>query len=141
MANGARNVAPKAPDEKVAKDATASGGTNEGSSMNTVTANAANLVTVEEAAPSAAVGRCATKRSKLAARFFIKITVIKQKLLDLTGDKNGLLKIPHMEKEEYDTLIRENYVSRIAFKGDAYPHVAPFLYIFDGHYLYFLSTR
>ena len=63
-------MSPKAPDEKVAKDATASGGTNEGSSMNTVTANAANLVTVEEAAPSAAVGRCATKRSKLAARIF-----------------------------------------------------------------------
>ena len=49
--------------------------------------------------------------------------------------KMDLLKIPHMEKEEYDTLIRENYVSRIAFKGDAYPYVAPFLYVFDGHYL------
>jgi len=52
-----------------------------------------------------------------------------------------LLKIPHMEKEEYDRLISESYVSRIAFKGEAYPYVAPFLYVFDGHNLYFLSTR
>jgi len=31
-----------------------------------------------------------------------------------------------MEKEEYDRLIKENYVSRIAFKGDSYPYVALF---------------
>jgi len=55
--------------------------------------------------------------------------------------KMNLLKIPHMKKEEYDRLISENYVSRIAFKGGAYPYVAPFLYVFDGHHLYFLSTR
>ena len=55
--------------------------------------------------------------------------------------KMDLLKIPHMEKEEYDRLISENYVSRIAFKGDAHPYVAPFLYVFDGRHLYFLSTR
>lgn len=52
-----------------------------------------------------------------------------------------ILKIPRMEKEEYDRLIRENYVSRIAFKGDSYPYVAPFLYVFDGHNLFFLSTK
>ncbi|MEI7827164.1 MAG: pyridoxamine 5'-phosphate oxidase family protein [Euryarchaeota archaeon] len=52
-----------------------------------------------------------------------------------------ILKIPHMEKKEYDRLIKENYVSRIAFKGDAYPYIAPFLYVFDGRYLYFLSTK
>lgn len=52
-----------------------------------------------------------------------------------------IVKIPHMEKEEYDKLIKENYVSRIAFKGDAYPYIAPFLYVFDGRYLYFLSTK
>ena len=46
-----------------------------------------------------------------------------------------------MEKEEYDRLIKENYVSRIAFKGDSYPYVAPFLYVFDGHNLFFLSTK
>lgn len=52
-----------------------------------------------------------------------------------------VLKIPHMDKEEYDKLIRENHVSRIAFKGDEHPYVAPFLYVFDGHRLYFLSTK
>jgi uncharacterized protein len=52
-----------------------------------------------------------------------------------------ILKIPRMEKEEYDRLIKENYVSRIAFKGDSYPYVAPFLYVFDGHHLFFLSTK
>jgi len=52
-----------------------------------------------------------------------------------------ILKIPRMEKEEYDRLIKENHVSRIAFKGDSYPYVAPFLYVFDGHNLFFLSTK
>ena len=46
-----------------------------------------------------------------------------------------------MEKDEYDRLIKENYVSRIAFKGDSHPYVAPFLYVFDGHNLFFLSTK
>jgi len=52
-----------------------------------------------------------------------------------------VFKIPRMEKEEYDRLIKENYVSRIAFKGDLYPYIAPFLYVFDGRNLFFLSTR
>jgi nitroimidazol reductase NimA-like FMN-containing flavoprotein (pyridoxamine 5'-phosphate oxidase superfamily) len=52
-----------------------------------------------------------------------------------------ILKIPRMEKEEYDRLIKENYVSRIAFKGDSHPYVAPFLYVFDGYNLFFLSTK
>jgi hypothetical protein len=52
-----------------------------------------------------------------------------------------ILKIPRMEKQEYDRLIKENYVSRIAFKGDSHPYVAPFLYVFDGHNLFFLSTK
>ena len=52
-----------------------------------------------------------------------------------------ILKIPRMEKQEYDRLIKENYVGRIAFKGDSHPYVAPFLYVFDGHNLFFLSTK
>jgi len=52
-----------------------------------------------------------------------------------------ILKIPHMDKKEYDFLIHENFVCRIAFKGDSFPYIAPFLYIFDGKYLYFLPTR
>lgn len=51
-----------------------------------------------------------------------------------------LHKIPFMDKEEYDSLIKDGYVSRIAFKGE-YPYIAPFLYVFDGSFLYFLSTK
>ena len=49
-------------------------------------------------------------------------------------------KIPLMTRREYDELIDECYVSRIAFKGE-YPYIAPFIYVFDGDFIYFLSTR
>ncbi len=49
-------------------------------------------------------------------------------------------KIPLMSKEEFDKFIKENYVSRIGFKGE-YPYIAPFLYVFDGHFIYFMSTK
>jgi len=52
-----------------------------------------------------------------------------------------IVKIPRMEKEDYDALITEGYVSRIAFLGEKYPYIAPFLYVFDGNFMYFLSTR
>jgi nitroimidazol reductase NimA-like FMN-containing flavoprotein (pyridoxamine 5'-phosphate oxidase superfamily) len=52
-----------------------------------------------------------------------------------------ILKIPKMDKVEYDRLIEEGYVSRIAFQGEKYPYIAPFLYVFDGRFLYFLSTK
>lgn len=54
-----------------------------------------------------------------------------------------LLKIPKMEKKEYDDLIRKNYVSRIAFRGTdgGHPYIAPFMYVFDGKNIYFLSTK
>jgi len=52
-----------------------------------------------------------------------------------------ILKIPPMEKREYDRLIQENCVCRIAFRGDRFPYIAPFLYTFDGKYLHFLPTR
>jgi uncharacterized protein len=52
----------------------------------------------------------------------------------------SILKIPLMGKKEYDQLIRERYVSRIAFNGK-YPYIAPFIYIFDEKFLYFLSTK
>ncbi len=50
-------------------------------------------------------------------------------------------KIPKMAKEEYDSLIRRQYVSRIAFKGSEHPYIAPFMYVFDSKYLYFLSSN
>lgn len=52
-----------------------------------------------------------------------------------------ILKIPRMKKQEYDKLIHDSCVCRIAFRGDNYPYIAPFLYVFDGKYMYFLSTR
>ena len=51
----------------------------------------------------------------------------------------NIQKVPLMTKKEYDELIKENYVSRIGFKGE-YPYIAPFIYVFDGNFLYFLST-
>ena len=53
----------------------------------------------------------------------------------------NILKIPRMEKNEYDHLIHDNYICRIAFRGENFPYIAPFLYTFDGKYLYFLPTR
>lgn len=52
-----------------------------------------------------------------------------------------IVRIPRMEKKEYDQLIEEGYISRIAFQGEKYPYIAPFLYVFDGKFLYFLSTK
>lgn len=52
-----------------------------------------------------------------------------------------IVKIPRMEKEEYDSLIEKGYICRIAFQGEKYPYIAPFLYVFDGKFLYFLSTK
>jgi len=46
-----------------------------------------------------------------------------------------------MGKAEYDRLVEEQYVCRIAFKGETHPYIAPFLYVFDGKFIYFLSTK
>lgn len=50
-------------------------------------------------------------------------------------------KIPKQSREEYDALIKRQYLSRIAFIGPEKPYIAPFMYVFDGKYIYFLSTR
>jgi nitroimidazol reductase NimA-like FMN-containing flavoprotein (pyridoxamine 5'-phosphate oxidase superfamily) len=52
-----------------------------------------------------------------------------------------IVKIPRMDKKEYDSLIEEGYISRIAFQGEKYPYIAPFMYVFDGKFIYFLSTK
>lgn len=54
-----------------------------------------------------------------------------------------MMKIPRMKKNEYDDLINKNYVSRIAFMGlgGDHPYIAPFMYVFDGKHIYFLSTK
>jgi nitroimidazol reductase NimA-like FMN-containing flavoprotein (pyridoxamine 5'-phosphate oxidase superfamily) len=52
-----------------------------------------------------------------------------------------IFKMPSMDKSEYDRLVEEEYICRIAFKGEGHPYIAPFLYIFDGKFIYFLSTK
>ena len=51
------------------------------------------------------------------------------------------VKIPKMLKAEYDALIERQYVSRISFGACEHPYIAPFMYVFDKKYLYFLSTK
>lgn len=51
------------------------------------------------------------------------------------------VKMSKMSKSEYDSIIENNVISRIAFSGKDLPYVAPFLYVFDKKHLYFLSTR
>ena len=53
----------------------------------------------------------------------------------------NMIKIPPMDKEEYDELIKQNFIGRIAFQGEEYPYITPFMYIFEGGFLYFLSTK
>jgi hypothetical protein len=52
-----------------------------------------------------------------------------------------VFKMPRMGKAEYDGLVEEQYVCRIAFKGQEHPYIAPFIYVFDGRFMYFLSTN
>ena len=52
-----------------------------------------------------------------------------------------LIKMPHMKKSDYDLLINEEFICRIALAGDEHPYIAPFLYVFDGKFMYFLSTK
>jgi len=52
-----------------------------------------------------------------------------------------IIKMPRMDRSEYDRLIEEEHICRIAFKGESHPYIAPFLYVFDGQHMYFLSTR
>ncbi|HPX73220.1 MAG TPA: pyridoxamine 5'-phosphate oxidase family protein, partial [Methanoregulaceae archaeon] len=51
------------------------------------------------------------------------------------------VKIPRMAKAAYDSLIKRQHVSRIAFAAAEHPYIAPFMYVFDGRYLFFLSTK
>jgi nitroimidazol reductase NimA-like FMN-containing flavoprotein (pyridoxamine 5'-phosphate oxidase superfamily) len=54
---------------------------------------------------------------------------------------DDIIKMPRMEKAEYDRMIEEEHICRIAFKGETHPYIAPFLYVFDGRFMYFLSTN
>ena len=51
-----------------------------------------------------------------------------------------IVKLPKMDKPEIEKLIREQMLCRIAFKGDDYPYMAPFQYVFMNGALYFHFT-
>ena len=52
----------------------------------------------------------------------------------------SIVRLPKMEKREIEELIREQMICRIAFKGDEYPYMAPFQYVFINGSLYFHFT-
>jgi nitroimidazol reductase NimA-like FMN-containing flavoprotein (pyridoxamine 5'-phosphate oxidase superfamily) len=45
-----------------------------------------------------------------------------------------------MKKSEMERLIKEQFLCRIAFKGEEYPYIAPFQYVFTNGTLYFHFT-
>jgi len=51
-----------------------------------------------------------------------------------------LVKLPKMDKSEIERLLQEQMLCRIAFKGDEYPYMAPFQYVFLDGSLYFHFT-
>ena len=59
----------------------------------------------------------------------------------MENNNRDVFKMPRMAKSEYDRLVEDQYICRIAFKGDLYPHIAPFLYVFDGRFMFFLSSN
>lgn len=50
------------------------------------------------------------------------------------------VKMPRMGKHEIEQLIREQFLCRIAFKGESLPYIAPFQYAVIGDTLYFHFT-
>ncbi len=50
------------------------------------------------------------------------------------------VKLPKMDRREIKNFIKEQMLCRIAFKGDEYPYMAPFQYVFMNDALYFHFT-
>lgn len=50
------------------------------------------------------------------------------------------IKLPKMDENEINNFIKEQKLCRIAFKGDEYPYMAPFQYVFMNDTLYFHFT-
>lgn len=51
-----------------------------------------------------------------------------------------VLRLPRMKKSEIERLIKEQFLCRIAFRGEEYPYIAPFQYVFVNGTLYFHFT-
>ena len=52
-----------------------------------------------------------------------------------------MIKLPKMQKNEIEELIRSQTLCRIAFKGKDYPYLAPFQYVFMNRRIYFHFTN
>ncbi len=52
-----------------------------------------------------------------------------------------IVKLPRMNKDEIRELLRGQTLCRIAFKGEEYPYMAPFQYLYHGGCLYFHFTN
>ncbi len=51
-----------------------------------------------------------------------------------------VLKLPRMDDGEVENLVKQQFLCRIAFRGDEYPYIAPFQYVFMNRTLYFHFT-
>jgi nitroimidazol reductase NimA-like FMN-containing flavoprotein (pyridoxamine 5'-phosphate oxidase superfamily) len=52
-----------------------------------------------------------------------------------------MVRLPKMDRDEIESLIREQNICRIAFKGKRYPYIAPFQYVSIEGSLYFHFTN
>ncbi len=52
-----------------------------------------------------------------------------------------VLRLPRMNQQEIDSLIENQMLCRIAFRGDEYPYIIPFQYIYLSGSLYFHFTK
>jgi nitroimidazol reductase NimA-like FMN-containing flavoprotein (pyridoxamine 5'-phosphate oxidase superfamily) len=53
----------------------------------------------------------------------------------------ALVKLPAMTREEIDQVIKEQFLCRIAFRGENSPYIAPFQYVTENGQLYFHFTE
>jgi nitroimidazol reductase NimA-like FMN-containing flavoprotein (pyridoxamine 5'-phosphate oxidase superfamily) len=51
-----------------------------------------------------------------------------------------VLRLPKMKRSEIERLIKEQFLCRIAFRGEEYPYIAPFQYVLLDGILYFHFT-
>jgi nitroimidazol reductase NimA-like FMN-containing flavoprotein (pyridoxamine 5'-phosphate oxidase superfamily) len=51
-----------------------------------------------------------------------------------------IVKLPKMDKREIEEVLQDQMLCRIAFKGNKYPYIAPFQYVFVDGSLYFHFT-
>ena len=49
--------------------------------------------------------------------------------------------IPSLSQEECEKIVAAEHLCRIAFHGEKYPYLAPFIYVWQNKHLYFLSAN